>query len=152
MKPQTKGQFTGKHMLAVMVVGFGIVMAVNFTMASYAISGFHGVVVKNSYVASQNFNGWIDEARADAALGWDAKVKRSRDGHVTIATSGVPEGAVISAQLRRPIGAQEQASLTFIPTAEGAYRSTAVAAPGRWTVRLTIEAAGEDWAGESEIR
>ena len=39
-------------------------------------STFGGVVVENSYVASQDFNGWLDEARAERALGWDADVGR----------------------------------------------------------------------------
>ncbi len=57
---QAKGSFTGKHMLGVMIAGFGIVAAVNFYMASLAVGGFHGIVVENSYVASQKFNDWID--------------------------------------------------------------------------------------------
>ncbi len=42
------GTFTGKHMAATMVGGFGIVIAVNFYMASLATSGFGGVVVENA--------------------------------------------------------------------------------------------------------
>ncbi|MEO1221410.1 MAG: FixH family protein [Pseudomonadota bacterium] len=33
--------FTGKHMAAILVAGFGVVVAVNFTMASYAVGGCH---------------------------------------------------------------------------------------------------------------
>jgi len=40
--------FTGRHMLAVLVGFFGVVIAVNFIMASYATSTFGGVVVENS--------------------------------------------------------------------------------------------------------
>ena len=46
-------KFTGKHMATILVLGFGVVVAVNFTMASLATNGFSGVVVENSYVASQ---------------------------------------------------------------------------------------------------
>lgn len=99
---RTKGQFTGKHMLAVMVVGFGIVVAVNFYMASLAIGGFHGTVVDNSYVASQKFNDWMHEAEADKALGWQVTSERAGDGFVTVATTGVPVGAELTAILRRP--------------------------------------------------
>ena len=43
-------EFTGRDMAMVMVAGFGVVVAVNFYMASLAIGGFGGVVVENSYV------------------------------------------------------------------------------------------------------
>ena len=34
--------FTGKHMAAILVGGFAIVIAVNFYMASLAVGGFGG--------------------------------------------------------------------------------------------------------------
>ena len=64
------GQFTGKHMAAVLVCGFAIVIGVNLFMARAAISTFGGLVVENSYVASQNFNGWLEEARQVKSFGW----------------------------------------------------------------------------------
>ncbi|MDJ0642451.1 MAG: FixH family protein [Erythrobacter sp.] len=147
-----KGTFTGKHMLGVMVVGFGIVAAVNFFMASLAVGGFHGIVVENSYVASQKFNDWIDEAKADRALGWEARASRAENGHVVLTTTGVPNGATAKAELRRPIGTQEYASLTFTHQADGSYLSTEPVSEGRWTMRLSISANGQDWIGESELR
>ena len=73
-------EFTGRDMAMVMVAGFGVVVAVNFYMASLAIGGFGGVVVENSYVASQKFNGWLDEAREGRKLGYAA---RARDVNLT---------------------------------------------------------------------
>ena len=147
----TSGKFTGKHMAAVLVIGFGIVAAVNFYMASLATGGFHGVVVENSYVASQKFNDWIAEAEADKALGWEAQAARSEDGRITLSTSGVPAGATVTAQLRRPIGTKQFASLTFTPEAGGTFISDMPVSDGRWTMRLTIEADGQSWSQEGEI-
>ena len=48
--------FTGRHMTMVLVAFFGTIIVVNFTMARFASSTFGGVVVENSYVASQHFN------------------------------------------------------------------------------------------------
>ena len=146
------GKFTGKHMLAIFVTGFGIVAAVNFTMASLATSGFHGIVVQNSYVASQKFNGWLDKAERSRALGWDATATRREDGRVELTTKAVPAGAIITAELRRPLGAREYASLRFEPLGDGSWHSLETVAPGRWTVRLRIEAAGAVWSEESELR
>ena len=60
-----------------MVAFFGVVIAVNLLMAHYAVSTFSGTVVDNSYVASQEFNGWLGAARAQRALGWTVEVRRS---------------------------------------------------------------------------
>ena len=146
-----KGPFTGKHMLMVMVGGFGIVIAVNFYMASLAVGGFHGIVVDNSYVASQQFNSWLDEAEADRALGWQAVAERGPSGRIRVMTSAVPEGAVLTAELRRPIGAHEFASVAFAAQGEGEFISLSQVPAGRWTMRLTITADGEQWLQESEI-
>ncbi len=152
----TRTQFTGRHMAVILVVGFGIVAAVNFTMASFATGGFHGVVVKNSYVASQQFNTWLEEAEADRALGWEVDARRNPDGHVDLTTNGVPAGAIITAELRRPIGVRDYAALAFEamgePASGDAYRSTDPVAEGRWTIRISIEAAGETWSSEAELR
>ncbi|MEM1196022.1 MAG: FixH family protein [Pseudomonadota bacterium] len=152
MSSPHKGRFTGKHMVLTMVGGFGVVVAVNFYMASLAVGGFHGVVVENSYVASQKFNEWIDTADRMAALGWEARAMRASDGHVLIETSGLPQGAVVTAALRRPIGAKEFADLTFAPLADERFRSLEPVKDGRWTVRLSIEAGGETWAQESPLK
>lgn len=145
-------EFTGKHMAMVFVAGFGIVIAVNLLMASFAVSGFHGVVVPNSYVASQKFNGWLEQAEASRALGWEVRPERRADGRVVLTTAGVPSGAIVTAELRRPIGAKDFASLTFSPAGEGRWLSNEAVAQGRWTIRLAIAAEGQDWAGESELK
>lgn len=134
-----KRQFTGFDMTRILVAGFGVVIAVNFLMASLAVSGFGGVVVDNSYVASQKFNGWLEQAERSRALGWQARIDRDASGRLVIETSGVPAGAIASAELRRPLGAREYADLTFPPVdGTGVLRSNETLAPGRWTVRLTI--------------
>ncbi|MEE4316438.1 MAG: FixH family protein [Erythrobacter sp.] len=145
-------EFTGKHMLAVFIAGFGIVIAVNLFMAYRAVGGFHGVVVENSYVASQNFNQWLDQAEASRALGWEVRPERRADGRVLLVTGAVPESAEITAELRRPLGAKDFASLTFAPIGQERWLSNEAVAEGRWTMRIAITAAGQDWTGESEIK
>ncbi|MCK0127566.1 FixH family protein [Erythrobacter sp. F6033] len=148
----TKSRFTGRHMAAILIFGFGIVVAVNFTMAGFATGGFHGVVVQNSYVASQQFNTWLEEAEADQALGWEVDAKRDQDGYLDLTANGVPEGALITAELRRPIGVRDYASVTFEQSENGSYRSTTPVDEGRWTIRISIEADSETWSAEDELR
>jgi nitrogen fixation protein FixH len=150
-QPSRAKPFTGRHMAIIMVTGFGIVMAVNFTMAAFAIGGFHGVVVENSYVASQQFNGWLEDAEKSRALGWQVSPRRAPDGHVVLTATGVPERAVFSAALRRPLGDKSFAELTFRPSGEGTWRSDQPIESGRWLIRLAAEADSRVWAEESEI-
>ena len=144
--------FTGKHMAAVFVGGFGIVIAVNLFMASHAVGSFHGTVVDNSYAASQNYNGWIAKAEASKALGWQVMPERRADGRVVLETLGLPEGAVITAAAERPLGQRETMALTFAPDGQGRWLSTETLAAGRWQLRMAIRAPGAEWAGEAEVR
>lgn len=145
------GAFTGRHMAIIMVAGFGVVIAVNLVMASLAIGGFHGVVVDNSYVASQQFNGWLADAEKSRALGWQVTPERAGDGHVLLRTAGVPAGTRFNAALRRPLGEKAHADLTFSPVNEGLWRSDQPIAQGRWLIRLSADAGAVSWSEESEL-
>ena len=146
------GQFTGKHMAMVMGVGFGIVIAVNLVMATFASTTFGGVVVENSYVASQKFNGWLDEAERARALGWEVNVARSEEGNLLVETANVPPGAEVLATARHPLGRQQDRLLHFAPGGEGAYLSRENLSAGRWTLRLEIRSDGDIWRGERDLR
>ena len=103
--------FTGKHMAAVFIGGFGVVIAVNLVMASYAVGSFHGTVVDNSYVASQKYNGWIAKAEASKALGWQAVPHRREDGRVVLETLAVPADAAITALVASNLPVAEYTAL-----------------------------------------
>jgi nitrogen fixation protein FixH len=138
-------------MAAILVAGFGVVVAVNFLMAGLALRGFGGVVVENSYVASQQFNGWLEKAERQKALGWTATVFRGEGGRLAVETAGVPDGAGIAATLRRPLGRPETTDITFMETGPDRYHSREVVAPGRWTIRLVITSGGKRWFHQEPI-
>jgi nitrogen fixation protein FixH len=144
--------FTGKHMAAVFVGGFAIVIAVNLLMATIAVGSFHGTVVDNSYVASQKYNGWLKQAAASKALGWQAVPHRRKDGRVVVETIAIPAAASITATAERPLGTREDSALTFVSQGQGRWVSNESLAPGRWQLRLAILARGQAWAGEGELR
>lgn len=153
--------FTGWHMLAIMVSFFAIVIAVNVGMARLAMGTFSGVVVRNSYDASQSFNTWLDEAARERALGWDAQAARDATGRVrvTIARDGatpLPAEAVLSGEARRPLGRPDDRAIAFIREADGAYLSTVALPAGRWRLRLrlvggTVHGRAVAWRDEAAI-
>ncbi len=143
--------FTGRHMAAVMVGGFGVVIAVNLMMAHYATSTFGGVVVENSYVASQKFNGWLDQARQSKSLGWDIRLARDPQGKVLVETANVPAGAAIAGEARHPLGRMPDSPLAFVSAGEGRYVSTVAVPQGRWVVRLKVASGKDVWRGERAL-
>lgn len=144
-------EFTGRHMLMTLVGGFGIVVAVNFYMASEAASSFGGVTVENSYVASQKFNGWLDEAKAQEGLGWSAELSRQVDGHLVVMTADVPADAKVTAELRHPLGLKDHPSLTFALQPDMRYISNERVEAGRWIVRISIVSGEDRWQREISI-
>ena len=133
--------FTGWHMTAIMVVFFGVVVAVNFTMAHLAMDSFGGTVVDNSYVASQNYNKWLANAEAQKELGWNEKIALDEGRVVTV---GITKGhqqlneLKVAATLSHPLGRAEPVALNFISDASGKLRSATAIPQGRWRLDMSV--------------
>ena len=141
-------RFSGRHMLAILVAFFGVVTVVNVYMAHLATSTFTGEVTDNGYVASQNFNRWLDEAAREKALGWSAVVARQADGRLMVTVTGKgTEQAVLTGQADRPLGTGAAAirAISFTRAAGGGFVSGDKLPGGRWHLRLTITAQGKQW-------
>ena len=69
-------EIKGWHVFATFFVAFGIIIAVNLTLAFNAVRTFPGLEVKNSYVASQSFD--VDRT-AQLSLNWDVSATLSGD-------------------------------------------------------------------------
>lgn len=79
-------RLTGRHVLAIFGLFFGVVFAVNFVMMHIAISTFSGVESETPYKNGLAYNTRLDAAQKQAELGWsvDARVERATDGHVSV--------------------------------------------------------------------
>lgn len=146
-----RGEFTGKRMTVVIVSGFAVIIAVNLLMATLAVRGFGGVIVENSYVASQQFNSWLNAAERQKALGWSVETIQTAKGHLEVRTSSVPQGARVSALARRPLGKPEMTPLGFSEMAPGRYTSRRTLKPGRWIVRTRVEFGASTWSAERHL-
>ena len=138
-------------MFGALVGMFGVVIGVNLLMATLAVRGFSGVVVENTYVASQHFNRWLDKARAQDMLGWSADIQRLPDGRVIVIAHGVPPGAAVTVTLRRPLGQPDTVHLTFVKGAPGQFHSRERLEGGRWIARVTITAGSREWSHEAPL-
>lgn len=138
-------QFTGWHMLAIMVAFFGVIIAVNLLMATFANTSWTGLVVQNTYVASQQFNERVAASRAQAALGWKGTLTIV-DGEIRyslVDASGTPVRAEnVVASFRRPAYEAEDWKVTLARKADGTYSAKAAVRDGIWIVnteaRMTV--------------
>jgi nitrogen fixation protein FixH len=141
MKILSKGTFTGWHMTTILVVFFGIVMAVNFTMARMALGTFGGTVVDNSYVASQNYNRWLAEGDKQDKLGWKVKASLTADRFVVINVeqNGQPlQGVTAIGDALHPLGRAVDMPLTFKAMPDGKLKSTTALPIGRWNAQISL--------------
>ncbi|WP_340589158.1 FixH family protein [Erythrobacter alti] len=144
-------RFTGYHMTGILVAFFGTVAAVNFTMAQRATSTFGGVVVENSYVASQNYNTWLEEAAAQEQLGWEVTTSWRDDGRLTVQAIGPSSPANLRAAARHPLGGEEPRTLEFDRLADGSFLSRETLGDGRWLVRMELTDHAHTWRSEVEL-
>ncbi len=139
----TTREFTGRHMLAIMFAFFTVIIGVNVTMAVFANKSWTGLVVKNSYVASQEFNGHAAQARQQAALGYVAKlrVEHGAISYSLVDAQGRPitlNGA--TARFGRPVSESDDQTVTLTPQADGGVSAGLTLRDGLWVVELLVDA------------
>lgn len=117
-------EFTGWHMLALMIAFFGVIIGVNVFLAVSASRTWTGLVVENSYVASQQFNEKERLAKEQAALGWHASLTY-RPGRLQLDIrdkAGQPvDLGTVSVALSRPLGDREDRTVLLSLGNQGAY-------------------------------
>ena len=132
-------ELTGPKVAAIALGAFGVVIAVNTVLAVVATDTFSGLVVENSYVASQSFDA---DAEAQRALGWQTAV-RAEDGylHLDFADAkGRPvRPAALTVTVGRPGTNAEDAVLAMEERGPG-YAGDRRLAKGGWRAEIRAEA------------
>ncbi|GMB82179.1 FixH family protein [Shinella zoogloeoides] len=137
--------FTGWHMLAVMVLFFGTIITVNLVMAWNASHSWSGLVVQNTYVASQQFNGKVAEARALAASGIEGSlvIEGGKVAYRVLDARGAPVAADdVSAVFKRPVDEREDFTLALRPVGQGLFTAERDIAAGQWVVDIATRKDG----------
>ncbi|MHA6719858.1 FixH family protein [Sphingomonas sp. RS6] len=147
--------FTGWHMAAILIGFFGVVIAVNLVMATNAVRTFGGVVVDNSYVASQYFNRWLAEGREQAAQGWRAEAHGTPDGALVVAlrdARGPIRQAIVTVEAEHPLGRVPGRSIALTTLGDGRYAAPHALSAGRWRVRIHARAGQRDAEFVQDLR
>ncbi len=132
--------FTGRRMLICILAFFGVIIAVNMVLMTLALRTDNGLVVKNSYVASQNFNRDQAEARMQAALNWSVALQR-QDGRLTMTyrdAGGEPlRDLQVAGRVGRPVTARDDRAIVLTEAGQGRYTAELPLASGYWDIDLT---------------
>jgi nitrogen fixation protein FixH len=152
----TRKEFTGAHMAALVIAFFGVVIAVNLVMALFATRTWSGLIVENSYVASQHFNETVAAARAQQALGWrgDLSISAGRVAFRLTSAGGDPLPARDAAlTFRRPSNESQDHTVVLARDGRGSFAAAHELADGLWVVEARVQLEGaEAWTDSFRIR
>jgi nitrogen fixation protein FixH len=129
-------ELKGKHVLAITVSAFAVIIGVNLTLAFKAVSTFPGLEVDNSYVASQGFNA---RKAAQEALGW-TMTPAYENGRMTLAFLGADGQPVEVNKLQVLVGRTTETTDDTFPafTRDGdLYAADVPLHQGKWMVKVT---------------
>lgn len=135
-----KRELTGRHVLAITLCAFGVIVGVNLFMAFKAVGTFPGLEVANSYVASQSFD---RERVAQEQLGW--RIEVDHDGQnltleVLDANGNHPLIRDFSAVIGRPTHVREDRALDLDHDGR-VFRAPLELGPGSWIIHVNATAA-----------
>ncbi|MER9945367.1 FixH family protein [Mesorhizobium sp. M0092] len=140
---QKSREFTGRHMLFTILGFFGAVIGVNVTMATLANTSWTGLVVENTYVASQQFNEKAEEGRAQAALGWTGKLTiAGGEVRYSLANAGGKPIALrgVKVLFRHPAYEAEDKAVTLAPISGQEFTTRHTPKDGVWIVEVDADA------------
>ncbi|MFB2549922.1 FixH family protein [Ensifer soli] len=139
--------FTGRHMLMIMIAFFGVVIAVNLTMARLAGMTWSGLVVANSYVAGQSFDEKMRRAHAQIALDWTGRLELGGDriGYGLSDRDGRPVPLLgVSMTFRHPAFEAADWQVTLSPVGAGRFEADHPVRDGAWSVEIVADAGRAD--------
>lgn len=146
-------RFTGWHMLGSMLLFFGTIISVNMFMAWNAVSSWSGLVVPNTYVASQQFNGKAEAAKKRAATGITGTLS-VEPNHVRFLVRNPHDSNYqpdsVSLKFRRPVGEAQNFDLILATTGNGQFEAKHDVPAGQWIVESVATKDGEVIIHEGE--
>jgi len=142
---------TGRKVLLIALAAFAVVIAANMALLFSATGSFSGLVVKNSYVASQ---GWDRKAQAQQALGWTA-LAEYHDGMLQVTITGRDgnpmAGLNVVAVVGRPASDRDDLRLELAENAQG-YDASLTLEPGVWRIAITgADLDGNDFEASARL-
>lgn len=138
--PRSSGEFTGRHMWMLILAFFGVIISVNVVLAVVASTSWTGLVVENSYVASQEYETKRLAHETQQAAGWHVQLAYEAGTAALLVVDGEGEPVELgetTLQLNRPVGGHDDQRLTLARGADGSYAASVTLDAGVWDALVT---------------
>ena len=154
VKSEPQAEFKGVHFLLCMMAFFGVIIAVNLTMAVLASTSWTGLVVKNTYVASQQFNGTLEQAKAqrDLGLSSDIAYQAGQLSFILRGKSGEQlNPQTVMLEIGRPAYEQSDSTYQLMPSSDASFELNLPLAQGIWQLTLHAMVDGVQYRRDARI-
>ena len=132
-------KLNGYHVSAMMIAFFAVIIMANFTMAWFASQSWTGLVVKNSYVASQQYNEKIKAAKMQQSQGWKLDFEFA-DTTVSFRLTDKNAQPLIFENLiaiiARPVSQINDSKIVLAHMGGGLYQGQIPLSSGQWSFQL----------------
>lgn len=141
-KPFFSGPLTGRHVLVILLLFFGVIITVNGIFIYQAEKTWRGLESKHAYEEGLAYNRTLAAAEAQKALGWQTALDLTAQGLNlrVLDRDGAPvAGLVPRATIARPADEASDRSVTLRERGNGHYEA-ALTLPyrGQWLVTLEM--------------
>jgi len=149
------GELTGRKVLAWLVGFFVVVASVNGVFIYAGIKSWPGLVSEHSYEEGLAYNRTLAAARANAALGWTARLDY-RDGQAALVLTDrdgrALDGMQVEAVFTRPLGRTAAVAATLASLGAGRYAAAvALPMPGQWEMAVTVDGARDRFLAAERV-
>lgn len=134
------------------VAGFAIVVGVNAIMITFAVGSFSGLYTPKPRERGLHYNDVVAEQKTRDALGWRIETGwQAETGRLELAVSdaaGRPlTGALVSAELVRPVEKRPPVAVTLATTDAGKFAGfVELPVRGNWDLDVVVERDGDRFA------
>lgn len=161
MKRLSERLFGQQRWIPWLFVGmFAVIIAVNGTMVSIALSSWTGLTTRNHYLEGLAYNQRLAAAQAQEALGWDLAVQAEASGasHLALTfdardAAGDPLYAdYLRVAFLRPTHEGHDFELTLQPRGAGRFEAEVeMPLPGVWDLRLLLVRGAEGYQSAERV-
>jgi nitrogen fixation protein FixH len=158
---EEKGKLTGWHVLIILCLFFGVMIAVNIAFTVFAVKSFPGEQVEQSYETGLRYNETLAQNEKQAALGWQVQIgfeKNAQNEAKLVGSWRDKEGELItglnvSALITRPASDQGMRHEDLSGNGPGRYEVDLNGlAPGQWkVVMLAVDDNENEFRAEKQL-
>lgn len=156
-KSKRKKELTGWHVLACLLVFFGVTVAVNIYFTVVAVRSFRGEDVPRSYRQGLEYNQTLDARETQTQMGWRVRVNvTDNDTNLLVRVENkdgvVPAGVSVIGRMRHRTDTDLDAIVDFVPRGQGIFAADVSRLTGEYTLKGLAQNSETDFAFDYDLR